>query len=207
MTFGEKLQKLRKEKGWTQEQLAAQISISRQALSKWELGTAIPDTENVVQLSKLFQVSTDYLLNDEYESDNDLPKVKEVKSNGLHQIIILLITLEVMTLVVQFIATFILQNVFWSVLSFLPFVAIIGGFEYSFQKNSHVNETAVNLRKKFYKISAWLGAYFPIRLLMKELSTLYPRPYSSIVLETLIIVLYFIVATAICLLIGRNNKN
>lgn len=75
MTFGEKLQKLRKEKGWTQEQLAAQINISRQALSKWELGTAIPDTENVVQISKLFQVSTDYLLNDEYESDEDLPAV------------------------------------------------------------------------------------------------------------------------------------
>lgn len=75
MTFGEKLQKLRKGKGWTQEQLAAQISISRQALSKWELGTAIPDTENVVQISKLFHVSTDYLLNDEYESDEDLPAV------------------------------------------------------------------------------------------------------------------------------------
>lgn len=40
MTFGEKLQKLRKERGWTQEQLAAQISISRQALSKWELGVS-----------------------------------------------------------------------------------------------------------------------------------------------------------------------
>ena len=75
MTFGEKLQKLRKERGWTQEQLAAQISISRQALSKWELGTAVPDTENVVQISKLFQVSTDYLLYDEYESDEDLPAV------------------------------------------------------------------------------------------------------------------------------------
>lgn len=75
MTFGEKLQKLRKEKGWTQEQLAAQINISRQALSKQELGTAIPDTENVVQISKLFQVTTDYLLNDEYESDEDLPAV------------------------------------------------------------------------------------------------------------------------------------
>lgn len=75
MTFGEKLQKLRKEKGWTQEQLAAQISISRQALSKWELGSATPDTENVVQISKLFQVSTDYLLFDEYDSDEDLPAV------------------------------------------------------------------------------------------------------------------------------------
>lgn len=76
MTFGEKLQKLRKERGLSQEQLAEQITVSRQALSKWELGTSIPDTENVLQLSKLFGVSTDYLLNDDYTSDNDLPAVR-----------------------------------------------------------------------------------------------------------------------------------
>ncbi len=75
MTFGEKLQKLRKAKGWTQEELAAQISISRQALSKWEQGAVIPDTENVLQISKIFGVSTDYLLNDDYESDGDIPAV------------------------------------------------------------------------------------------------------------------------------------
>lgn len=53
MTFGEKLQRLRKAKGWTQEDLAAQICISRQALSKWEQGAVIPDTENVLQISKI----------------------------------------------------------------------------------------------------------------------------------------------------------
>ena len=67
MTFGEKLQLLRKSRGWTQEQLSAQINISRQALSKWESGAAIPDTENVIRLSRLFAVSTDYLLLDEYD--------------------------------------------------------------------------------------------------------------------------------------------
>lgn len=77
MTFGEKLQKLRKAKGWTQEELAAQISISRQALSKWEQGTVIPDTENVLQISKIFGVSTDYLLNDDYQSDADIPVVQK----------------------------------------------------------------------------------------------------------------------------------
>ena len=76
MTFGEKLLKLRKERGWTQEELAAQIHISRQALSKWEQGTALPDTENVLQVSRLFGVSTDYLLNDDYESDGDIPAVQ-----------------------------------------------------------------------------------------------------------------------------------
>lgn len=82
MTFGEKLQVLRKKQGWTQEELAAKIAVSRQALSKWELGAAIPDTENVLQISKLFGVSTDYLLNDEYDSDNDIPAV-QTKSEAL----------------------------------------------------------------------------------------------------------------------------
>lgn len=84
MKFGEKLQCLRKQQGWTQEELAAKITVSRQALSKWELGTAIPDTENVLQISKLFGVSTDYLLNDEFESDEDIPAV-QVKSDILRK--------------------------------------------------------------------------------------------------------------------------
>lgn len=75
MTFGEKLQKLRKAKGWTQEELAHQISVSRQALSKWEQGAVVPDTENILQISRLFGVSTDYLLHDDYESDADIPAV------------------------------------------------------------------------------------------------------------------------------------
>lgn len=70
MTFGEKLQKLRKGRGLSQEQLAAQLSVSRQALSKWELGAATPDTENVLELSKLFGVSTDYLLRDDFVTDD-----------------------------------------------------------------------------------------------------------------------------------------
>ena len=62
MTFGEKLQALRKARSWSQEELATQINVSRQALSKWESGASMPDTENVVALSRLFGVSTDYLL-------------------------------------------------------------------------------------------------------------------------------------------------
>lgn len=68
MTFGEKLQTLRKAQGWSQEELAARIGVSRQALSRWESGASVPDTENVVALSRLLGVSTDYLLLDEAEN-------------------------------------------------------------------------------------------------------------------------------------------
>jgi transcriptional regulator with XRE-family HTH domain len=68
--LGEKIHQLRKAKGLSQEELASQLTISRQAISKWELGEAMPDTDNIVQLSKLFGVSTDYLLNDDIEISN-----------------------------------------------------------------------------------------------------------------------------------------
>ena len=183
------------------------LFVSRQAISRWESATAQPDAANILHLSKLFGVTTDYLLNDEYESDNDLPKVKEVKSDGFHQIMIFMITLEVMILIIQFIAIIILQNLFFGVLSFIPFVAIIGGFEYSYQKRkSKANENAQAFRKKFYKISVWVGICFPIRFIVRTLSNFYPRPYSTIALEGVILVIYLMTATLICLQIDKNSK-
>ena len=69
MDIAEKIIKLRKTNGWSQEDLAEKLYVSRQAISRWENGTALPDAENVLQISKLFNVTTDYLLNDDYESD------------------------------------------------------------------------------------------------------------------------------------------
>ena len=61
MTFGEKLHRLRREKGMSQEALAAELGVSRQAVSRWELGEVVPDTANVLGVSRIFGVSTDYL--------------------------------------------------------------------------------------------------------------------------------------------------
>lgn len=67
MKLSEKILMLRKQKGMSQEELAEKINVSRQAVSRWEGGSALPDATNVLQLSKLFEVSADYLLNDDYE--------------------------------------------------------------------------------------------------------------------------------------------
>ena len=76
MDIAEKIIKLRKESGWSQEDLAEKLYVSRQAISRWENGTALPDAQNVLQISKLFGVTTDYLLNDDYESDSDIPAIQ-----------------------------------------------------------------------------------------------------------------------------------
>ena len=73
MKLSDKIVKLRKTNGLSQEDLAEKLNVSRQAISRWEGGSAQPDATNILQLSKLFGVTADYLLNDEYESDDDLP--------------------------------------------------------------------------------------------------------------------------------------
>lgn len=73
MKLGEKLQRLRRQSGLSQEQLAARLAVSRQAVSKWELNETMPDTENVIQLSRLFGVSCDYLLQEEVTEPNASP--------------------------------------------------------------------------------------------------------------------------------------
>ena len=75
-----KLLKLRKDKGYSQEQLAAELGISRQAISKWERAEASPDTDNLIELARLYGVSLDDLLLHEPEKS----KTKEEYDNGFY---------------------------------------------------------------------------------------------------------------------------
>lgn len=65
MRFEEKIVELRKQRGLSQEELAEQLGVSRQAVSRWELGSTMPDIPNLLQLCELFGVSADYLVRDE----------------------------------------------------------------------------------------------------------------------------------------------
>ncbi len=206
MKLSDKLIGLRKSAGMSQEELAEKLNVSRQAVSRWEMGTAMPDAANILQLSKLFHVTTDYLLNEEYESDADLPQVRAVKADGVHQGMILLVTLEVMSLILQFTAAIVLQSTFFTVLSFLPFVAAIGGFEYAYQKKADAqNEKTRQFRRRFYEISVWLGLYFPLRLLVQALMNCYPRPYDTLVLEGVLAAVYLLTAALITLRIEKQR--
>lgn len=68
MILADKIIELRKKSGWSQEELAEKLDVSRQSVSKWEGAQSVPDMGRIVQLSELFGVSTDYLLKDEMES-------------------------------------------------------------------------------------------------------------------------------------------
>lgn len=69
MILAEKVMALRKKNGWSQEELAEKLNISRQSVSKWESGASLPDIDKIIAMSGLFGVSTDYLLKEELEQE------------------------------------------------------------------------------------------------------------------------------------------
>lgn len=78
--LSEKLYKLRKNSGLSQEQLAEQLNVSRQAISKWAQGTAIPESEKLITISNYFGVTLDYLLKeDTVDTTNTTAEVTEEK--------------------------------------------------------------------------------------------------------------------------------
>lgn len=79
MTLPEKISLLRRRRGWSQEDLAEHMGVSRQSVSKWESAQSIPDINKILELSRLFEVSTDYLLKDEAELPGE-PEMPEYES-------------------------------------------------------------------------------------------------------------------------------
>ena len=69
MILADKIMTLRKKNGWSQEELASQLGVSRQSVSKWESAGSIPDLDKILQMSRIFGVSVDYLLKDELETE------------------------------------------------------------------------------------------------------------------------------------------
>ena len=81
MILADKITEERKKNGWSQEELADMLGVSRQAVSKWESAGAVPDLQRIIQLSELFSVSTDYLLKDEMEVEASSDMMKGINED------------------------------------------------------------------------------------------------------------------------------
>jgi len=99
--FSDKLQKIRKENNITQEGLADKLNVSRQAVSKWESGLAYPDTEKLIQISRIFKVSLDELINDDIDMDKNKDNIGKKIS-----------FMEIFDMGIEFISKSV--NMFWS---------------------------------------------------------------------------------------------
>ena len=207
MNLSDKIVELRKKNGFSQEDLADELQVSRQAVSRWEQGTTDPSSSNILELSKLFNVTTDYLLNDDYHSDEDLPKIIEIRKDNLQQIVLYFVLLEIICFLLQVASIIVLQNDLYGILCIILFITVIIIFEYAYHKKTTENSLKIiSTRKKFYTISTWIGLYFPTRLVVTGLSAFYPRPYSVITLMIIILVVYVILALFISKLINTFTK-
>lgn len=79
MILAEKIMMLRKRNGWSQEDLANELNIFRQSVSKWESSMSVPDLDKILKLSELFGVTTDFLLKDEEEMITELNENESVR--------------------------------------------------------------------------------------------------------------------------------
>lgn len=84
--LAEKIASLRKKKGWSQEELAYQLDVSRQSVSKWESGASVPDLDRILKLSEIFGVSTDYLLKEETQAAPEIEIPELDKTEGLKRV-------------------------------------------------------------------------------------------------------------------------
>ena len=82
MILADKITELRKKNGWSQEELAEKLNVSRQSVSKWEGAQSIPDLDKILQMSKIFGVTTDYLLKDEMGEAEYLPEGGDAETDA-----------------------------------------------------------------------------------------------------------------------------
>lgn len=212
MTFGEKLFQLRRQQGMSQEELADRLNVSRQAVSRWELGTALPDAPNLLNISDFFGVTTDYLLHDEFDSDGDIPAVKSTKDamekERNRQIgLLVILLLQAMACVFGLVAWFVVDFSLMALYSIVIHAVSIFAFERVYRKNRD-GERADHYRRKFYQIAVWLIAYSPIRTVVGGIWALClwqfapTGYYPAVLVEGSILLVYL----AVCLFVTLKLK-
>lgn len=108
MSLAEKLVSLRKQKGLTQMELAGELHVSRQAISRWEVGDAMPGMDNLKLLSELYEVSVDFLLNDNLtessecrqDQKNSIVEIESSKKTVKYKIFVICIAIIVLVIAV-----------------------------------------------------------------------------------------------------------
>lgn len=181
MNLGQKLQRLRRAKGLTQEQLAEAVAVSRQSVSKWELGESMPETDKVVVLSRLLGCTTDYLLLDGVKED--AAPGSEDNARGTAAVIVAL-GLGVIGLLVSF-AGWVTWQAILPVCVGLA-VQIAGAVTGRLLLKRNGRQAAKRDKRRLYTLFAWLAMPAPSVFLAAVLFRFSPKPYYAAALYVLV---------------------
>lgn len=182
MTLGEKIQKLRKDHNLSQEKLAEILNVSRQALSKWELGSSVPEVEKIVLLSRYFNVTTDYLLKDDWSERSENNQKQKLNENTIFII-------STAMIVIGLIVGWSLGNdgaslIYLSLALISPGLILqilgIGLFEAMLQSK---NNKIKRLKYLFYGINMWFLAVLPTIYVVGKVINYSVQSYQSFLPE------------------------
>lgn len=187
--LGEKIVQLRKEARLSQEQLAMQLNVSRQAISKWELGDAVPDTEHVIRLAEVFNVSIDSLLRDnlKYES----------MSQG--KWFPILIGAMVIGLIVSFMMWVTFQSFMLVTIGLVIQIVTLVLFCVFYEKLTC---------KEIYWVkvsSVWLMLPFIIKYLVDQVMMFYPKARPAIFDSMLVAVIYLLICLGATIILKKKR--
>ncbi len=210
MTFGEKLLKLRKEGGLSQEGLAQKLSVSRQAVSRWENEGILPDCVNLLEISRLFGVSTDYLLHDDYQSDGDLPAVRTARDQLAGEkerqgVLLLLAGLHAVFLLLAVGAWEAWGNLFIVVLCAAASLGDIIFVEAWLRSGQAPAAEVPSLRRRYYRLGVWFFSWFPVRWLCVGVFDYWPRPVNVININVVTVIIWLAVCGEVWLMTGGKK--
>ena len=187
MLLGEKLRRLRIARQLSQEQLADKLQVSRQAISKWELGESMPDTENLILLSKFYGVSIDYLLLNELNISSEL----ETKRSSSSPIFIF----GMGGLIIGLILSIVLWCTYQSILMVsIGLIIQIISVTVVLIKQS---ELSSQLQRLFLMISAWMIFPFICFYIGSLMMNFYPVSRSAMLDFIVEFIFYLVVCTGI----------
>ncbi len=210
MTFGEKLLKLRKEGGLSQEGLAEKLSVSRQAVSRWENEGILPDCVNLLEISRLFGVSTDYLLHDDYQSDGTCPPSAPPGTSWRGR--------RSARGCCSFWRGSTPCSCCWpwgpgrlggifSSWSFAPPPA--WGISSLWKPGSAAARPGgggPSLRRRYYRLGVWFFSWFPVRWLCVGVFDYWPRPVNVININVVTVIIWLAVCGEVWLMTGGRNR-
>lgn len=172
MTLGEKIVDLRKKRGLSQEELAISLGVSRQAVSKWEVGDAMPDTDKVIALAEFFGTTTDFLLRDIEPHQNAAGGTDAHMSPGQARAgapLLLCMTLggSACGLFLLFYGRFVSASTIPSVIGVILQICAIAlamGFGL-YLKSSMDTQQGLDFIRAFWRVEIWMVALLPTRVL------------------------------------------
>ena len=169
MKLNEKILYLRNRERLSQEAFARRMHVSCQAVSKWELGDALPDADKIVLMSEEFQVTTDWLLKEQEELPSNT-------NSDMFQKAVMITSMTVMLLALgaSYICWHMWQNTLYNYLCLiLEVIAFVIGWILLLWKKTPAKQTA-----RFIRLSIWLLLPIPSYLIKEALLIYYPGPYT-----------------------------